>query len=59
MLSSSMYKRLPSVPAIQPFTGLAFDVVEVGGASAKIRGYVDVPVELVFAVVYHPLLVVQ
>ena len=59
MLSSAMYSRLPSAPAIQPFSGAAPDVIGVGGASSEIRGYVDALVELAGTAVYHPLLVVE
>ena len=59
MLSTAMYGRLQSAPEIQPFTEAAPKVVGVGKASAKIRGYVDVPVELDGTVVHHPLLVVE
>ena len=54
-----MYTRLHDAPAIQPFTRAAPDVVGVGGASAEIRGYVDVPVEVAGVTVHHPLLVVE
>ena len=54
-----MYSRLRDAPAIQPFTRVAFDVVGVGGASAEIRGYVDVPVKVAGVSVHHPLLVVE
>ena len=59
MLSTATYCRLPSTPAIQPFTGAAPVVVGVGGARAEIRGYVDAPVELDGIAVHHPLLVVD
>ena len=59
MLSTAMYSRLPSAPAIQPFSGAAPDVIGVGAASAEILGYVDAPVELAGTAVYHPLLVVE
>ena len=49
-----MYSRLPSAPAIQPFSKFAPDVIGVGGASAEIRGYVDALVELAGTDVYHP-----
>ena len=59
MISAAMRERLPKPPPIQPFTGAAPDVVGVGGASAKIRGYIDAPLEHNGVVVYHPLLVVK
>ena len=46
MLSTAMNGRLPIVPAIQRFTESASNVIGVGGASAEIRGYVDMPVKL-------------
>ena len=58
MLSRGMYSRLRDAPAIQPFTRVAPDVVGDGGASAEIRGYVNVPVEVAGVSVHHPLLVV-
>ena len=59
MLSTAMYGRLPSTPAIQHFTRSAPDVIGVGRASAEIREYVDVPVLLDGIAVRHPLLVVE
>lgn len=59
MLSSAIYSRLPSAPAIMPFTRAAFEDVGFCGASAIIRGYVDTPVEIAGVAVYHPLLVIK
>ena len=59
IVSFSMYEQLQELPAILSFTGAAPDVVGVGGARAKICGYVDLPLELDCAVVHHPLLVVE
>lgn len=59
MLITAMYGRLPSVLAIQPFTGAAPDIVNVGGAIAEVHGYVDAHVELDGTAVGHPLLVVD
>ena len=59
MLSSTLYARLPSKPAIHLFKNSAPDIVGVGGASAKVRGYVDVPLQIVGVEIAHPLLVVQ
>ena len=56
-LSAVMYARLLEAPAIQPFLRAAPEVVGVGGASAVIRGYVDVPVKIAGVAVRHPLLV--
>ena len=59
MLSAAMYARLPDAPVIQPFFRAAPEVVGVGVASAVIRGYFDVPVEVAGVAVRHPLLVVE
>ena len=59
MLSAAMYARLPDAPAIQLFLRAAPEVVGVGGARAVIRGYVDVPVEVVRVALRHPLLVIE
>ena len=59
MLSSALYARLRDAPVIQPFTRAPPAVVSVGNASAKIRGYVDAPVEVAVVNVNHPLLVVE
>ena len=59
MLSAAMYAGLPDVPAIQPVLRAAFEAVGVEGASAVIRSYVDVPVEVAGFAVRHPLLVVK
>ena len=59
MLSSAIYARLPSAPAIQFFTRAAPDIIGLGGASAKIRGYVDAPVEVAGVAVHHLVLVVE
>lgn len=48
-----MHDRLLKPPAILIFTNPAFDVVGVGFANALIRGYVNLPLELDNAVVYH------
>ena len=59
MLSNALYAQLLDAPAIQPFSPAAPEVVGVGGASAKIREYVDMPVEVAGVAVRHPLLVVE
>ena len=59
MLSSTLYARLPSKPAIHLFKNSAPEIVGVGGASAEVRGYVDVPLQIAGVEVAHPLLVVQ
>ena len=58
MLSIALYAKLPSKPPIQPFKNPAPDIVGVGGASAEVKGYVDVPLQLAGFEVAHPLLVV-
>ena len=58
MVSSSLHDRLPSCPSINSFKNSAPDIVGVGGASADVRGYIDVPLQIVGIKVTHPLLVV-
>ena len=57
MRSVALYARLPNAPAIQPVLRAAFKVVDVGNASAVIRGYVNVHVEVAGVAVRHLLLV--
>ena len=59
MLSVAMYARLLNPPAIQPFLRAALELVGVGGISAVIRGYVDVPGKVAGVAVRHPLMVVE
>ena len=59
MLSAAIYARLPDAPAIQPLLRAAPEVVDVGGARAVIRGYIDVPVEVAGVAVRHSLLVIE
>ena len=59
MVSTAMYGRFPNAPVIQPFTSSAPDIIGVGGATTKIRGYVDAPIEIDGTAVRHPLLVVE
>ena len=58
MLTAALYELLPSRPPIRKFDDSAPDVIGVGGASAGVRGYIDVPVQIAGAEVSHPLLVV-
>ena len=58
MLSSVLYEQLPSRPAINRFSISAPDIVGVGGASAEVRCYVDVPLQIAGVKIAHPLLVV-
>ena len=59
MLSTAMYARHFDAPAIQPFSRAAPEVVGVGGTSAEIRGYVDMPIVVAGVAVRHPLLVIE
>ena len=59
ILSSALYDRLPSRPSINSFKNSAPDIVGVGGASAEVRGYIDVPLHIAGIEVAHPLLVVS
>ena len=59
MLSNAIYAQLLDAPVIQSFSRSAPEVLAVGSASAAIRGYVDVPVEVAGVTVHHPLLVVE
>ena len=58
MLNSVLYDQLFSRPAICSFSKSAPDIVGVGGASAEVRGYVDVPLQIASIEIAHPLLVV-
>ena len=57
MVSSALYDRLPSRPSINSFKNSAPDIVGVDGASAEVRGYIDVPLQIAGIEVVHPLLV--
>ena len=56
MLSTALYAKLSSKTSIQPFKKHAPDIVGVGGTSAEVKGYVDVPLQLAGVEVAHPLL---
>ena len=43
MVSESLYLQLPTRPPIQCFNKPAPDIVSAGGASAEVKGYIDVP----------------
>ena len=58
MVSSALYNRLPSRAAINSFKNSAPDIVGFGGASAEVRGYIDVPVQITEIEVTHTLLIV-
>ena len=58
MLSTALYAQLSSKPPIQPFKQPALDIVGVGGARAKVKMYIDEPLQLGGIEVAHPLLVV-
>lgn len=59
MFSTAMYKRMPSAPAILPFTKAAPNVYGVGAVYDVICSYVDPPIELDVTVVHHLLLIVN
>ena len=59
MMSASLYERLPSKPRVYSFAKAAPDIVGVGGASAAVKGYIDVPLRVADAEIAHPLLVVE
>ena len=59
MVSSALYNRLPWRPSINSYKNSAPDIVGVGGASAEVRGYIDVPLLIAGIEVAHPLLVVS
>ena len=59
MMSASLYAQLPSKPRIYSFENAAPDIVGVGGASAAVKGYIDVPLRIADVEVAHPLLVVE
>ena len=59
MMSASLYAQLPSKPRIYSFDKAAPDIVGVGGASAAVKGYIDVPLRVANVEVAHPLLVVE
>ena len=58
MVSSALHNRLPSRPSINSFKIWAPNIVEVGGVSAEVRGYIDGPLQIAGIKVAHPLLVV-
>ena len=59
MVSSALHDRLPSRPSINSFKNSALDIVVVGGASAEVRGYIDVALQPAGIEVAHLLLVVS
>ena len=59
MMSSELYGRLPSHPNVLAFDETAPDVVGIGGASAAVKGYIDVPFRIASTNVTHPLLVIE
>ena len=46
MLSAALYELLPNRPPIRKFDDSAPDIVGVGGASADVRGFIDVSVQI-------------
>lgn len=59
MLSSALYDRIFSRPAIQQSKNSAMDIVNVGGASYDVKKYVDISLLIVGVEIVHPLLVVS
>ena len=59
MVSFARYDRLPSRPSINSFKNSAPDIVGVKSASAEVRGYIDVLLQIAGIEVAHPLLVVS
>ena len=59
MVSESLYLKLPNRSPIQCFKKPASDIVCVGGASAEVKGNIDVPLQIAGVEVAHPLLVVS
>ena len=59
ILSCALYDSLPWRPSINSFKNSAPDIIGVGGASAKVRGYIDVPLQIAGIEVAHALLVVS
>ena len=58
MVSSAHYIRLPTRPAINSFKNSAPNIVRVSSASAEIRGYIDVPLQIAKIEIARTLLVV-
>ena len=59
IMSESLYSQLPTRPPIQSFKKPASDIVGVGSASAEVKGYIDVPLQIAGVEVAHPLLLVS
>ena len=59
IVSSALYDRLLSRPSINLCKNSAHDIVGVGGASAEVRGFIDVFLQIAGIEVAHPLLVVS
>ena len=59
MVSSALYDRLPSRPSINSLKNSDPDIVGVGGVSAEVRGYIDVPLLIAEIEVADFLLVVS
>ena len=43
MVSKLQYSQLPTRPSIQSLKKPEYDILHVGGASAEVKGYIDVP----------------
>ena len=59
MLSSTLYARLPSKPTIYSFKYSAPNIVGVGGASATVRCYIDVFLQIAGVEIAYVLLIVE
>ena len=59
MVSFALYDRLPTCPAINTLENSALDIVGVGGASAEVIGFVEVPLLIAGFEVVDPMLVVS
>ena len=57
MVSSGLYDLLPSRLSINSFKNSAPHIIGVGGASAEVRGYIDVPLQIARIEVAHSLMV--
>ena len=58
MVSSSLHDSLPSRSVINLFKNNVSYIVGVGGASAEVKGYIDVSLQIAGIKVAHPLLIV-
>ena len=59
MVSESLNLQLPSRFPIQCFKKPAPNIVGVCGASAEVKGYIEVPLQIAGVKLAHPLVVVS